>query len=102
MQRIEALQQTIPAEALVTTMHTTRNVSEQAVNQAAGTGETLTAIVEAITRVADMNNHIATAAGQQAQVAEETNRNVMEVASIVKTIRHHAGGRIVTRWHAIV
>ncbi|MFM5670898.1 bacteriohemerythrin [Aeromonas hydrophila] len=81
-QRIEALQHN--TRHAVTTMHTTRNVSEQAVNQAAGTGETLTAIVEAITRVNDMNGHIATAAGQQAQVTEETNRNVMEVASIAR------------------
>ncbi|MFQ2242576.1 bacteriohemerythrin [Aeromonas dhakensis] len=81
-QRIEALQHN--TRHAVTTMHTTRNVSEQAVSQAAGTGETLTAIVEAITRVNDMNGHIATAAGQQAQVTEETNRNVMEVASITR------------------
>ncbi|HDT5895326.1 chemotaxis protein [Aeromonas hydrophila] len=81
-QRIEALQHN--TRHAVTTMHTTRNVSEQAVSQAAGTGETLTAIVEAITRVNDMNSHIATAAGQQAQVTEETNRNVMEVASIAR------------------
>ncbi|MFQ2302283.1 bacteriohemerythrin [Aeromonas dhakensis] len=81
-QRIEALQHN--TRHAVTTMHTTRNVSEQAVSQAAGTGETLTAIVEAITRVNDMNGHIATAAGQQAQVTEETNRNVMEVASIAR------------------
>ncbi|MGL4890768.1 MAG: methyl-accepting chemotaxis protein, partial [Aeromonas veronii] len=73
-QRIEALQNN--TRHAVSTMHTTRNVSEQAVNQAAGTGETLNAIVSAITRVADMNGQIATAAEQQAQVAEETNRNV--------------------------
>ncbi|MGL4506428.1 MAG: methyl-accepting chemotaxis protein, partial [Aeromonas sobria] len=48
-QRIEALQHN--TRHAVTTMHTTRNVSEQAVNQAAGTGETLDAIVAAITRV---------------------------------------------------
>ncbi|WP_287147328.1 hemerythrin domain-containing protein, partial [Aeromonas sp.] len=60
------------------------NVSEQAVNQAAGTGETLNAIVEAITRVADMNGQIATAAEQQAKVTEETNRNVMLVANIAR------------------
>ncbi|MED7774867.1 bacteriohemerythrin [Aeromonas dhakensis] len=81
-QRIEALQHN--TRHAVTTMHTTRSVSEQAVSQAAGTGETLTAIVEAITRVNDMNGHIATAAGQQSQVTEETNRNVMEVASIAR------------------
>ncbi|WP_303845374.1 bacteriohemerythrin [Aeromonas sobria] len=81
-QRIEALQNN--TRHAVNTMHTTRNVSEQAVNQAAGTGETLGAIVTAITRVADMNNQIATAAEQQAQVAEETNRNVMQVANIAR------------------
>lgn len=81
-QRIEALQNN--TRHAVSTMHTTRNVSEQAVNQAAGTGETLNAIVSAITRVADMNGQIATAAEQQAQVAEETNRNVMQVANIAR------------------
>ncbi|BBT82573.1 methyl-accepting chemotaxis protein [Aeromonas veronii] len=80
--RIEALQNN--TRHAVSTMHTTRNVSEQAVNQAAGTGETLNAIVSAITRVADMNGQIATAAEQQAQVAEETNRNVMQVANIAR------------------
>ncbi|MBL0612706.1 bacteriohemerythrin [Aeromonas jandaei] len=81
-QRIEALQNN--TRHAVNTMHTTRNVSEQAVNQAAGTGETLGAIVEAITRVADMNGQIATAAEQQAKVTEETNRNVMLVANIAR------------------
>ena len=81
-QRIEALQNN--TRHAVNTMHTTRNVSEQAVNQAAGTGETLNAIVEAITRVADMNGQIATAAEQQAKVTEETNRNVMLVANIAR------------------
>ena len=87
-QRIEALQNN--TRHAVSTMHTTRNVSEQAVNQAAGTGETLGAIVVAITRVADMNNQIATAAEQQAQVAEETNRNVMQVANIARDCLSHA------------
>ncbi|MGY3909029.1 bacteriohemerythrin [Aeromonas piscicola] len=79
-QRMEALQNN--TRHAVSTMHTTRNVSEQAVSQAASTGETLSAIVAAVNRVADMNSQIATAAEQQAKVTEETNRNVMQVANI--------------------
>lgn len=79
-QRIEKLQQRT-AEA-VATMHETTQLSELAVQQASDTGDTLQAIVAAVDRITDMNTQIATAAEEQSVVAEETSRNVVNVADI--------------------
>ncbi|MGL5285169.1 MAG: bacteriohemerythrin [Aeromonas sp.] len=66
----------------VDAMHATQRVSEQAVEQATGTGQTLQTIVESITRVSQMSDQIATAADEQAKVAEEIQRHVVSVADI--------------------
>ncbi|MFB2904350.1 bacteriohemerythrin [Aeromonas jandaei] len=79
-QKIEQLQRRT-SEA-VSTMHETTRQSEQAVVQAGEAGQTLHAIVSAVERITGLNTQIATAAEQQSQVAEETNRSVVEVADI--------------------
>lgn len=79
-QKIEQLQKRT-SEA-VQTMHETSRQSEQAVVQAGEAGQTLHAIVSAVERITGLNTQIATAAEQQSQVAEETNRSVVEVADI--------------------
>ncbi|MBM0493387.1 bacteriohemerythrin [Aeromonas jandaei] len=79
-QKIEQLQRRT-SEA-VSTMHETTRQSEQAVVQAGEAGQTLQAIVSAVERITGLNTQIATAAEQQSQVAEETNRSVVEVADI--------------------
>ncbi len=79
-QKIEQLQRRT-SEA-VSTMHETTRQSEQAVVQAGEAGQTLHAIVSAVERITGLNTQIATAAEQQSQVAEETNRSVVQVADI--------------------
>ncbi|MEM0556669.1 MULTISPECIES: bacteriohemerythrin [Aeromonas] len=79
-QKIEQLQRRT-SEA-VSTMHETTRQSEQAVVQAGEAGQTLQAIVSAVERITGLNTQIATAAEQQSQVAEDTNRSVVEVADI--------------------
>lgn len=79
-QRIEALQN--KTNQAVETMHGTSKVSSQAVEQAADTGQTLEGIVSAISRINELNAEIATAAEQQAKVAEETHAHVASVSDI--------------------
>lgn len=79
-QRIETLQQS--TSDAVSTMRTTSQLSDSAVQQASETGRTLHAIVAAVDRIADMNAQIATATEEQSVVAEETSRNVVTVADI--------------------
>ncbi|MBL0612460.1 bacteriohemerythrin [Aeromonas jandaei] len=81
-QKIEQLQRRTSEG--VDTMHETTHQSELAVVQAGEAGQTLHAIVSAVERITGLNTQIATAAEQQSQVAEETNRSVVEVADIAR------------------
>ena len=81
-QKIEQLQQC--TAGAVSTMHNTATISEQAVGQAEAAGQRLGEIVQVVSRIADMNIEIATAAEQQSLVAQETSRNVVSVADIAR------------------
>ena len=81
-QKIEQLQQC--TAGAVSTMHDTAQLSEQAVGQAEAAGQRLGEIVQVVSRIADMNMEIATAAEQQSLVAQETSRNVVSVADIAR------------------
>ena len=81
-QKIEQLQQC--TAGAVSTMHDTAQLSEQAVGQAEAAGQRLGEIVHVVSRIADMNMEIATAAEQQSLVAQETSRNVVSVADIAR------------------
>ncbi|GAA4493055.1 bacteriohemerythrin [Pseudaeromonas paramecii] len=81
-QKIEQLQ--LRTAEAVNTMHETSRLSEQAVLQASDAGQTLHAIVSAVDRITGLNTQIAAAAEEQSLVAEETSRNVVEVADIAR------------------
>ena len=79
-QRIQQLQQS--TTDAVDIMHHTAQISDLAVEQAEAAGTRLNEIVQAVSRITDMNMQIATAAEQQSLVAQETSRNVVDVADI--------------------
>jgi methyl-accepting chemotaxis protein len=63
----------------VTVMINSSEQSRHVVEKAREAGEMLTAIISSVTAISDMNNQIATAAEEQTVVAEEINRNVVNV-----------------------
>lgn len=54
----------------------------EAVTAAQEAGQALTVITQAVSRISDMNTHIAAAAEQQSATAEEINRNITHISSI--------------------
>jgi len=74
---IEKLQQ--GANAAVSAMHSGQQKTEHTVQRAGSAGEALAAITEAVSRIAEMNAHIAHAADEQSTVARDINRNVSEI-----------------------
>ncbi len=88
-QRIQQLQQ--QTTDAVSIMNHTAQISDKAVEQAVAAGQSLNTIVQAVGRVADLNLQIATAAEQQSLVAQETSRNVVNVADIARTAFDDAG-----------
>ncbi|MGL4206136.1 MAG: bacteriohemerythrin [Aeromonadaceae bacterium] len=87
-QRIQQLQQS--TTDAVDIMHHTAQISDLAVEQAEAAGSRLNEIVQAVSRITDMNMQIATAAEQQSLVAQETSRNVVDVADIARGARDDA------------
>ena len=86
-QSTEEIQQMIQtlqngARDAVSVMEEGRNQAQSSVEQAAKAGESLAAITDAVTRISDMNNQIASAAEQQSAVAEEVNRSVMSISEV--------------------
>jgi methyl-accepting chemotaxis protein len=74
---IEKLQQ--GANAAVSAMQSGQQKTEHTVQRAGSAGEALAAITEAVSRIAEMNAHIAHAADEQSTVARDINRNVSEI-----------------------
>jgi len=70
------------ARKAVTAMETGRNQTVISVEQAVKAGESLAAITQAVSTINDMNTQIAHAAGQQSEVAEEVDKNVVNIARI--------------------
>jgi len=81
-QVIERLQE--GARQAVQAMEASRNGSQESVELAGAAGESLNAITEAVTTISDMNIHIASAAEEQGCVAEEINKNVVNISHIVQ------------------
>ena len=79
---IERLQQ--GAQNAVQVMQTSRERSQQSVEQAALAGNSLETITNAVTEISDMNLQIASAAEEQSSVAEEINRNVTNINQVVQ------------------
>ena len=80
MQIIERVQG--GARKAVTAMETGKSQTEISVEQAVKAGESLAAITQAVSTINDMNTQIAHAAGQQSEVAEEVDKNVVNIARI--------------------
>lgn len=70
------------AEA-VTVMQTNQQRAGESVSQAVSAGESLKAITTSVLTINDMNTQIASAAEEQSSVAEEINRNLVNINDIV-------------------
>ena len=71
------------AQTAVKVMDDSRAKAEESVTQAAQAGSSLEVITNSVSLIKDMNTQIATAAEEQSAVAEEINRNVVNISEIV-------------------
>jgi len=74
---IERLQKS--SQQAVAVMNQGREYAEAGVAQVNLTGESLAKITAAVNEITDMNTHIASASEEQSAVAEEVNRNVVNI-----------------------
>lgn len=79
------------AHSAVKVMNDGRAKAESSVEQAAKAGASLESITSAVSLIKDMNMQIATAAEQQSSVAEEINRNIVNISNIVDQSVDNAG-----------
>ena len=79
-QIIERLQHQSQEAAQV--MTESRTLANAGVEDAASASETLDEIVGAVNTISDMTNQIATAAEEQSKVAEEMDRNIINIADV--------------------
>ncbi|WP_255374879.1 methyl-accepting chemotaxis protein [Oleiphilus sp. HI0079] len=70
------------AQSAVDAMANSRDKAQETVSQASEAGAALDNITGAVTRIKDMNRQIATAAEEQSAVAEEINRNIVNIDNI--------------------
>lgn len=68
------------AKEAVTTMKASKGKTGEGVKVASKTGDSIKTIREGIQIITDMNTHIATAAEQQSQVAEEINHTMVSIS----------------------
>ena len=71
------------ARSAVKVMDESRSRAENSVNQAARANDSLEVITNSVSMINDMNTSIATAAEEQSSVAEEINRNIVNISEIV-------------------
>jgi methyl-accepting chemotaxis protein len=81
-QVIQSLQK--GAHDAVSAMEMSRQSSLQSVEKAAHAGDSLESIARAVTTISDMNIQIANAAEEQSSVAEEINKNVLNITHLVE------------------
>ncbi|MES9971433.1 MAG: PAS domain-containing methyl-accepting chemotaxis protein [Candidatus Thiodiazotropha sp.] len=77
---IERLQE--GSKDAVNVMEKSRSIASKSVGQAASAGEALETIAGAIETINDLNHHIATASEEQSAVAEEINKNIVNVNDV--------------------
>ncbi|MCK9532189.1 MAG: methyl-accepting chemotaxis protein [Gammaproteobacteria bacterium] len=70
------------ARKAVDAMETSEKRTEEGVSMAARAGKALDSITRSVTTIADMSAQIASAAEEQTVVAEEINRNVVQIAQV--------------------
>lgn len=78
---IEKLQE--GAKLAVNAMNNSETKADESVSQAANAGASLESITNAVAKIRDMNTQIATAAKEQSSVADEINRNIINISGIV-------------------
>jgi len=69
----------------VQVMEMGREQAQVGVERSAATGSALDEITDAVARINDMNTQIASAAEEQSAVAEEINRNIVNISDVVHT-----------------
>ncbi len=72
------------AKTSVEVMEKGQTQARSSVEQAAQAGESLDEITNAVSRIAEMNQQIATASDQQIRVADEINRNVVNISQVAE------------------
>lgn len=77
------------ASQVVQVMEQSRQHAQQSTRQSAEAGSSLEAITAAVKRITQMNAHIASAASEQQGMAEEINRNIINISEIAE---HSAEG----------
>ena len=86
---IEGLQ--VGTRNAVQVMEQGRSKAQASVQQAAGAGESLSSITGVVGTISDMNAQIASAAEQQGAVAEEINRNIVNISQVTGQTAAGAG-----------
>ncbi|MDX9767245.1 MAG: methyl-accepting chemotaxis protein, partial [Ectothiorhodospiraceae bacterium] len=79
------------AQEAVRVMDGGRSKAQNTVEQASVVSATLASITEAIGTINDMNTQIAVASREQTQVAEEMNRNIVNISDVAEKNAHGAG-----------
>ncbi len=79
------------ARTAVEAMAQGRAQTQDSVDLADNAAESLAAITRAVATISEMNTHIATAAGQQEQVAGEINRNLINITQIAEQTAEGTG-----------
>ncbi len=77
---IERLQ--VGARDSIHMMDGSRKKMVESVNKATEAGSVLEVVLDAVTRITDMNNQIASATEQQSTVTEELNRNIVTISEV--------------------
>ncbi|MDH5484391.1 MAG: methyl-accepting chemotaxis protein [Gammaproteobacteria bacterium] len=75
------------ANEAVTVINSTHEQADDTVSKASVASETLTKIVAAVMTITDMSNQIATAAEEQSHVAEEVDRNIINISAGAEVAR---------------
>jgi methyl-accepting chemotaxis protein len=75
------------ANEAVTAINSTHEQAKDTVNKASVASDTLTKIVDAVMTITDMSNQIATAAEEQSHVAEEVDRNIVNISAGAEVAR---------------
>lgn len=79
---IERLQ--VESRNAVSAMQQGREQARSGIEMAAGAGHSLQSIASAVTAINDLNTQIASAAEEQSSVAEEINRNIVNISHVAE------------------
>jgi aerotaxis receptor len=78
----------------VQVMEKSREMAKESVEHAASAGEALETITNAINSISDMNRQIATASEEQSAVAEEINKNIVNISEVAEATSQGAASSV--------